>query len=273
MAHALNSAQPIVHQALHGYAGGHRQLALSMTLKPRDQRALLALSDISGPGARLDEEGYLTGFPLTESGVYALARTWPAPEMPRPGCVWTHTLLVDFTDLGAIDTLTDLLALLRRPTSTSDVLDYSVPKWLRPSEHFSTPKIAERWTRQVLAALYGKAQSRIVASRSEANVDESVIALWSQQWPRLRRTFRFCTFAIGDRSSEEVGFDLQVVPATDRNFRARFSDVVDADAVSSIGLDAWIDDAVDDLLMPGRHGLRFSELSVEISEIPKTIGH
>jgi hypothetical protein len=256
MAHALNSAQPIVHQALHGYAGGHRQLALSTTLKARDQRSLLALSDISGPGARLDEEGYLTGFPLSESGVYALARTWPAPEMPRPGCVWTHTLLIDFTDLGAIETLSDFLLLFRRPTSASDTLDYSAPKKLPPGEHFSVPTITERWTRQVMAALYGKAQSRIVASRSEANVDESVMALWSQQWPRLRRTFRFCTFAIRDRSSEGGEFDLQVLPTGDRNLRGRFSDVVDAEAVSSIELDTWLDDAFDDLLLPDQHGLR-----------------
>ena len=259
MAHALNSARPIIlHQALHGYAGGHRQLALSTTLKSRDQRALLALSDISGPGGRLDEEGYLTGFPLSESGYYALARTWPAPEMPRPGCVWTHTLLIDFLDLGAIEALSDLLFLFRRPISTSEVPDYSEPKRLRSSEHSSIPTIAERWTRRVLAALYGKAKSRIIASRSEAKIEDSVMALWSQQWPMLRRSFRFCTFAIGDRdrSSEGGGFDLQVVPTSDRNLRARFSDVVDAEAISDIDVDAWLDDAFEDLLLPDQHGLR-----------------
>ena len=76
MAHGVMAAQkPKLQQALHGYADGHRQLALSTTLKPRDQKALLALSDISGPGARLDDDGYLTGYPLLESGFYALART------------------------------------------------------------------------------------------------------------------------------------------------------------------------------------------------------
>ena len=76
------SSKPIVHQALHGYADGHQQLAISVTLKPRDQKTLLALSDISGPGARLDENGYLTGYPLPDSGFFAIGRTWPAPEMP-----------------------------------------------------------------------------------------------------------------------------------------------------------------------------------------------
>jgi hypothetical protein len=254
MANGLSTVQPIVHQALHGYAEGHRQLALSTTLKSRDQRTLLALSDISGPRARLDEEGYLTGFPLSESGLYALARTWPAPEMPRPGCVWTHTLLVDFTDLGGIDTLSDLLHLFRRPTSISDALDYAVPTRLRPETSVGLPSVAERWTRQVMAALYGKAKSRIVALRSDARVDESVIALWSQQWPRLRRVFRFCTFAISDRSSDGAEFDLQVLPGFDRSLRSRFADAVDAEAVSST--DEWLDDAFEDLLLPDHDGMR-----------------
>ena len=92
--------RPRLQQALHGYSDGHRQLALSTTLKLNDQKRLLALSDISGPGADLSPEGYLTGYPLTESGLFALGRTWPAPEMSRPGCVWTHTLLIDFSDLA-----------------------------------------------------------------------------------------------------------------------------------------------------------------------------
>ena len=128
MAHGLTVVQaPQLHQALHGYADGHRQLALSTTLKPRDQKRLLALSDISGPGARLDDDGYLTGYPLAESGYFALGRTWLAPEMPRPGCVWTHTLLIDFTDLAALDTLTGLLDLFRRPLAASVTSAYSNP--------------------------------------------------------------------------------------------------------------------------------------------------
>ena len=105
-----------LHQALHGYADGHQQLALSTALKPRDQKKLLTFSDISGSGARFGEEGYLTGYPLSESGFFALGRTWPAPEMPRPGCVWTHTLLIDFTDLAALESLNTLPRPVPPPT-------------------------------------------------------------------------------------------------------------------------------------------------------------
>jgi hypothetical protein len=59
--------------------------------------------------------GYLTGYPLTESGYYAFARTWPAPEMPRPGCVWTHTILIEFSDIPSLQSAIGLLGLFRRP--------------------------------------------------------------------------------------------------------------------------------------------------------------
>ena len=201
MAHGVREGErPKVHQAFHGYADGHRQLALSTTLKPKDQKTLLALSDISGPGARLEEEGYLTGYPLTDSGVFALARTWPAPEMPRPGCVWTHTLLIDFADLAVLPYLGVLAGLFRRPSGQGDALWYDKPQKLSTTVDGSLMPEQRSWARQVLAALYGKPKSRIVALNSNPEVDRAVLALWSQQWPRLRRSFRFCTFAASDRS-------------------------------------------------------------------------
>src|SRR5258708_30893322 len=141
MAHELNAARwPKLHQALHGYADGHRELALSITLTPRDQRTLLALSGISGPGARLEDEGYLTGYPLQESGFYALARTWLAPEMPHPGCVWTHTLLIDFTDLAMLETLEGLADLFRRPAGLAAAKDYEQPRHLS-ADYIPSPSV------------------------------------------------------------------------------------------------------------------------------------
>ena len=50
----------------------------------------------------MDPQGYLTGFPLGEEGAYALIRTWPAPEVERPGSVWSHVLLIDFSELARV---------------------------------------------------------------------------------------------------------------------------------------------------------------------------
>src|SRR3546814_5522694 len=75
-----------IDQCLFGYEDGHRLLASSMSLG--DQTSLLTkLSDLA-PGTLFgSSNGYWTGLPLPELGRYALFRTWPAPEMPRPGCV------------------------------------------------------------------------------------------------------------------------------------------------------------------------------------------
>lgn len=267
MAHGLTVVQePQLHQALHGYADGHRQLALSTTLKPRDQKRLLALSDISGPGARLDDDGYLTGYPLAESGFFALGRTWPAAEMPRPGCVWTHTLLIDFTDLAALESLTGLLHLFRRPLGSSAASAYSKQVILPARAQAQLSALAERWVRPVMAGLYGKPKRRIVVDRFGADVDSTVLLLWSQQWPRLRRSFRFCTFAASDRSTDNCIFDLQVLPSLDRSVRTRFAYVVDAENVApSTG--RWLDDAVEDLLHPDGSGLRdfFRRLGADVA--------
>ena len=89
-------------QTLHGYKDGHRLLRASRELPASTHRQMALLSDMSGSTLVRGFEEYLTGYPLPEIGVYAIARTWYAPEMRRPGCVWTHTLLCSFADLQQI---------------------------------------------------------------------------------------------------------------------------------------------------------------------------
>lgn len=246
----------ILQQALHGYADGHRQLALSANLTSRDTKTLLMLSDISGPGACLDDEGYLTGFPLTESGLYALSRTWPAPEMPRPGCVWTHTLLIDFADLATIKSLAAFCTVFRRP-EVSSYSDYAKKlSFVEQRDVFEPPLEGLKWGRLVLGGLYDSPGSRVVAMRPD-NIDSEalVLAVWSQQWPRLRRAFRFCTWAAADRSSEGNLFDLQLCSRVDRSVRTRFQGALDVDTLSE-RTGSWLDDAIADLAQPDIQGLR-----------------
>ena len=243
-------------QTLHGYSDGHRQLAASVTLNPPDGKSMLVLSDISGPGAGIDEAGYLTGYPLTEFGAYALARTWAAPEMPRPGCVWTHSILIDFADLATLGSLDSLVSLFRRPHG-SYFGDYGKP--LTPgigSNGVALTDADKAWSRHVLAGLYGEPSSRIIAARPiGVDVDRVILALWSQQWPRLRRAFRFCTLAVSDRSSKGTSFDLQLLPSMDRSVRRRFSDAIDAETTEAHG-DSWLVEAGTDLAHPDASGLR-----------------
>lgn len=251
---ATNRVQ--LHQALHGYADGHRQIAASTVLKPRDAKTMLLLSDVSGPGARIDDGGYLTGYPLSESGQYAFARTWGAPEMSRPGCVWTHTLLIDFADLAVLPSLVDLLGAFRRPESSTQS-EYGKPlTWEWSSQPARIEMNGEAAARRILAALYEDDPNlRVIAMRSfETDMDTVVVALWSQQWPRLRRSFRFCTLAMSDRSTKGTNFDLQLLPPGNHALRTRFSQAVEAESVSPGG--EWLEEAISDLLNPEPQGLR-----------------
>lgn len=252
MAHGLkDSAILHVHQALHGYADGHRLLASSTSLKPRDLKTMLIMSDASGPGAVIDDAGYLTGYPLAESGFYAFARTWAASEMSRPGCVWTHTLLLDFADLALLTRMDFLVDAFRRPKDQLTTTGYdgvlAIPEHLSASINRSV-----NWSenfrhvlRRSLWALYNNPKDRLVASADE-NSSEVVFVLWAQQWPRLRRTFRFCTLAFADRSGDGGAFDLQFVPTRERSIRSRFSNLMDTDRMQFMPAE-WLDDAFADL--------------------------
>src|SRR5690349_14831966 len=114
-----------IHQTLHGYDNGHSMLASSVDALPEAKRTLLIMSDMSGPSMQSGFEEYLTGYPLKEMNAFALSKTWYAPEMKRPGCVWTHTLLINFSDLQNVNNFQDLVDLFKRPDPKSpDFLFY-----------------------------------------------------------------------------------------------------------------------------------------------------
>jgi hypothetical protein len=255
MAHGMMTKSVTVHQALHGYAEGHRQFALSRTLSSRDQKTLLALSDISGVGVRLHPDGYLTGYPLPDSGVYALARTWPAPEMPRPGCVWTQTLLIDFADLAVCESLLDLIDAFHRPPIGGDFALYRRPREVSLSSRAPRDYWSDAAAYRLVTAIYGFPRARVVLSQPWPGVEELLLALWSQQWPRLRRGFRFCTFSASDRSTDAAPFDIQLLPSLDKHTRSRFQGAVDVESIAPVD-EPWVVDAVEDLRAPQSHGLR-----------------
>jgi hypothetical protein len=255
MAHVVAAGTVLhIHQALHGYASGHQRLSGSAQVRPRDAKTMLVLSDISGPGVRPDEGGYLTGYPLSESGLYVLARTWAAPEMPRPGCVWTHSLLIDFADLAALTDPTALLALFLRPEA-DDFSPYG--EALTVKTGVAARKVGSEsveFARRISSGLYEKAKNRIIAARPRnADCDQVVMALWAQQWPRLRRAFRFCTLAGAERTADG-SFDLQLL-GDERGIRSRFANAIDVGGLEPTPA-AWLDDAIADLMAPDSRGLR-----------------
>ena len=245
MAHEVSNGRVLLQQMLHGYSEGHRMLATSTDLPARDAKTVLMMSDASGPAATIGAEGYLTGYPLSESGHYALARTWPAPELPRPGCVWTHTILIDFSDIPSLHSASAILKLFRRPQDDERSYRTCV-------EHVSTtdgdrPDISDDFARGILSAVYGHPTRPIVSAAAAVPTrDALVLAIWDQQWPRLKRAFRFCTLSFADRSSANAAFDLQFLPSAGRVRPTQFKNALDADRWEFVATE-WLENAVTDL--------------------------
>lgn len=245
-----------VHQALHGYSEGHRQFACSAELTPNDARQLLVMSDASGAGVTAEGISYLTGYPLQESGLYALARTWPAPEMPRPGCVWTHTLFIEFTDLAVLDNPSRLEQLFRVPSAeTSGTYSTSLSlSALTPAEYSLQPNAIVLF-QQIATALYAHPREQVWAKRVHHRfVDDVVLRLWDLQWPRLRRSFRFCTLTTRDRSQDGSLFDLQL--CAESVSRLRFSQQADGVEADETSTEPWLAQLVEHADRPAEKGFR-----------------
>ena len=244
-----------VHQAVHGYADGHRQLGISVKLQREDSKLLLILSDMAGGGAKPDANGYLTGFPLLESGYFALARTWAAQEMPRPGCVWTHTLLIRLVDLEMIEHLEGLNVHFRRPMGLGGLDEFRVPLKLAATGLRHLPLSIGSWEAAILSELYGSPSKNIRVNRRGDSPDKFILALWSQQWCRLRRSFRFCSFSARDDRSHGFEFDLQISPASPSRAEWQSYRTYEGESNGSVA-DDWLVTATNDLSEPNASGLR-----------------
>ena len=179
---------------LFGYDDGHRLIASSLPLG-KESSLLTELSDLA-PGTIFgDSDGYWTGLPVASLGRYALMRTWPAPEMSRPGCVWTHALLIEPSYLESIKDLSVLKSLVVRPLKSSNNELYR--KKLEVDFSNTTPvteQLNEEIVKKLILSLYGTVSSSIEI-KVPGELDAPLFSVWSQQWPKLRRNFRFQTAA------------------------------------------------------------------------------
>ncbi|MCI0718248.1 MAG: hypothetical protein L0338_04650 [Acidobacteria bacterium] len=205
-----------IDQALFGYREGHRLLQASRKFVPTTERSLLTLTDMSGPRMVEGFEEYLSGYQVPGEEAYAVVKTWYAPEMERPGCVWSHALIIQNSDLGAIPDLTQVAGFFKRPRQED--VDY-LDSYLRPALASvsdipsSMTSISTSEAEALLAALYCHSEQPVVIpARDSRSLEAAVLRIWSQQWPGLRVSFRFCTGSLSSRTFAGQTFDLQVVP-------------------------------------------------------------
>lgn len=115
----------LIHQALHGYNQGHNRLACSLPLSPYDDDRMKVISDWSEYTDNR-ENSYLTAYPLADANCIVVAKSWYADEMDRPGCVWTHSLIVNLASIDEEFDFRSLLAYFKRPLH-NEIDFYSSP--------------------------------------------------------------------------------------------------------------------------------------------------
>jgi hypothetical protein len=163
--------------------------------------------------------------------------------MPRPGCVWTHAILISFADIARFPDLGVLTRQFVRPTTSNGLSTYSQALTLDSAHPVAKDRgsFSREAGIRVLQAVYARRRSGAVPPSGEA-LDDLVFAVWSQQWPRLRRSFSFRTAVHSSTASVlETRFDLCVLQDPDRATGA-----TDFDNEGNFG--AWDEVAFDDLL-------------------------
>ena len=179
-----------VDQALFGYSEGHRQLASSINLPSKDVYELSMRSDLS-PGASLSgTTSYISGFQLPVTRSYALIKTWPAPEMARPGCVWSHVLLLSRSFLTKQVNLGVLADLFRRPEGRVDVENYNLT--LKVRRLAKSPTSSRDYVADIISSYY-RNEPVLLKDTPDEVFERAMFDVWSQQWPRLRSEFSFRT--------------------------------------------------------------------------------
>ncbi|WP_158799416.1 hypothetical protein [Pedobacter sp. L105] len=253
----MNSNSINFDQTLHGYIDGHTLIASSIELPSEVKRIMLLLSDMSGSRMEKGFEEYITGYPIKEINMYAMAKTWYAPEMKRPGCVWTHTLLMDFQDVPKIANVQKLLSLFVRP----EILELNKELYLRKLavnteiNDFNpvSTNLLDQQTRSLLKNLYNDAdKSLLVRSSTAENFEELILMIWRQQWPRLKRNFSFCTGAIFPRNIKGDILDLQIIPNSSEKFPSIMNEinVMDLNESKVDTSENWLNFITTDLFSP-----------------------
>jgi hypothetical protein len=208
-----------VHQALYGYSRGHRQLSSSLQIEAEAGRILRVATDMSFEG---HSGSYLSVFPLASLKKQAFVRTWPAGSWMRPGSVWSHVLLLEWSDLARIENFRDVLDLNKprnlRNDQDAERFAYECSRELgltiapRSAPGDASKNVIDPAV--LVSAVYSSSRPVTVTSASPEHEENLLLELYAQQWPRLRRSFAFRTRY---RSSETaVRYDVEVVEKGDR---------------------------------------------------------
>lgn len=202
---------------LHGYKLGHNYVQGSILLpSSHDMDKIATLSDWSEYVDKTGERDYITAYPLHDSPYYVIAKSWYAEEMRRPGCVWSHSLLIHRNDMMKIVDFRHLLTLFRRPdVGEEDFSSYSKTIGLDERANFWSSKGYSSLTEAKIAELYAAMVSSqsisILKEADNSELQELLLNLCNYLPTEMLWQRSFCSGTAIPRSYEGKPLSLQLV--------------------------------------------------------------
>ena len=192
-----------VEQLIFGYENGHRLLATSLETDLIQQKEVEILSDASGSGRFVN---YISCFPLVEDGYYAFAKTWYADEMERPGCVWTHMLLIRFEDLDYMSGRIDIQSLFQRPNREAESRE-KYQKTLIVSEDTERNLLYSDYV--IYTLFYSEKKALIEDSRLE-EYEKDILSILPKLHSKILMNLSVCTCSFRNRYICNDVFSYQI---------------------------------------------------------------
>lgn len=203
-----------LHQMLHGYKLGHNYIQGSIVLpSTHDMDKIATLSDWSEYVGVDGMRDYITAYPLDESPYYVVAKTWYADEMHRPGCVWTHSLLIQKEDFEKISDFCNLLYLFEVPL-TENYENYSTPRaFVEDAKEAAThlSDIGENRAAEVYESLLSTTPSFILAELTSQQSQELLLTLLNYVPTEIMKNKSICSGTASPRAYDGQYLSLQFV--------------------------------------------------------------
>lgn len=205
----------LVHQALHGYNQGHNRLACSLPLSSQDDDRMKVISDWSEYTDN-SENSYITAYPLLDANYLVVAKSWYADEMDRPGCVWTHSLMINLSSIDDEFDFRSLLAYFKRPYN-SEVDFYSSPIEIAysPREKFQITQSVDELLVLYISLLNGvKVHSIFMCEYEQLYYQKLCLTLLQYVPLSYLKTIGFCTGSTFGRKISNEFLSLQFATNT-----------------------------------------------------------
>lgn len=200
-------------QILFGYKNGHTLLSTSLKRRLKNQKDIEILSDVSGKGKF---DSYITCFPLSEDGYYVFSKTWYAWEMERPGCVWTHMILIKFEDLINCKGKIEILKLFYRPQSTEDYEKYS--KSIYCDIQYNT--IDSLSCNYLIYTMFYSTKNVLIEDDAE-KYERTIIDILTKLPMKILESMSVCTCSFSNRYINDRVFSYQITEKGNAKYLAR----------------------------------------------------